>query len=134
MASLTLAELLESLRTLSGVLPVTITISNGLTVTISTTAAVQTTSNVADATPSLPTPGSNNADWKWLSANEEAFVRAATRDWQTLSQLLEKAGIEDSRDLSAILRNLVQRRILESAPSRGYRLASTEPQLSPVNP
>ena len=75
---------------------------------------------VAAPTP-IPPPPMNNPDAKWLSANEEALLRAATDDWQTQDDLITRAGLEPSRDLAAVLRNLVARSILDSAPSRGFR-------------
>jgi hypothetical protein len=52
-------------------------------------------------------------------------VRVATPAWQTAAQLQALAGLVgevNERDVAVILRNLVERDVLESAQGHGYRL------------
>jgi hypothetical protein len=64
-----------------------------------------------------------NPDWLWLSPTEEAIVRVASAtEWKPAARLAEEAGLPPDRDLNAILRNMVERKVLESLPGRGFRL------------
>jgi hypothetical protein len=73
--------------------------------------------------PPMPAP---NPDWKWLSPTEEAILRAASAtDWKKKEDIAKAAGLPCDRDFEAILRNMIERNMLESAPGRGFRLKST---------
>lgn len=71
--------------------------------------------------PPMPAP---NPAWKWLSPTEEALLRAVrpSPEWKTAEILASEAGLPCDRDLKAILRNMVDRNLLESMTGRGYCL------------
>lgn len=59
---------------------------------------------------------------RWLSPLEERIFAALNgRGWTTASELCRLLGESDTGDIRAVIRNLVERDILDSAPSRGYR-------------
>lgn len=61
----------------------------------------------------------------WLSPLERRIVAAlAGRGWTPARELCVLAGESDTGDFRAVARNLVERLVLESAPSRGYRLVN----------
>jgi hypothetical protein len=74
-----------------------------------------------DAEPTAPVDAPRH--WKWLSATEAAIVAVAGDAYVPAEQLAGKAGLVKSSELMPILRNLVERNVLESAQGRGYRLA-----------
>lgn len=60
--------------------------------------------------------------WRWFSELEEAVVRAADDTlWRTAEELAAAVKVEPSNEFRAILKNLVDRGVLLSARSRGYR-------------
>ena len=72
-------------------------------------------------TPTAPPAGGEA--WLWLSPTEKAILGVADDRWQPAEQIAALAGIPFSGELKPILRNMVERNILESASGRGYRLA-----------
>lgn len=70
-------------------------------------------------TPPAPTPGRG----RWLSPLEEKVLSVLTgKDWTPAERVAALVGESNGGDLRAVLRNMVERELLESAPSRGYRL------------
>jgi hypothetical protein len=70
--------------------------------------------------PAMPPP---SEEWKWLSPTEEAIVSAASAtEWKSTDRLIADARLPRDHDLPGILRNMIERNILESQPGRGYRL------------
>ena len=69
-------------------------------------------------------PETAPASWRWLSPLEEQIVRAVNAsDWTPAVKIADACGCEVSTELKAILRNLVERGVLVSGPSRGYKLS-----------
>jgi hypothetical protein len=78
-----------------------------------------------------PMPPSNES-WLWLSPTEKAIIASASEvNWMTGQNLALAANLPWERDLGAILRNLVERCILESSNGKGYRLLN--PPRDPLN-
>jgi hypothetical protein len=64
--------------------------------------------------------------WLFFSSREKGIVSACHADgWMTAEQISAALGESPTTELRAVLRNLVERQVLESATSRGYRLKLT---------
>ncbi len=89
-----------------------------------------------DAAAFAPSATESSRPGRWLSPMEEAILRVLTSEWQSSDVIAAKAKMLDVRDLSVILRNLVARDFLESAPGRGFRLraAVTMPPSAETTP
>lgn len=68
-------------------------------------------------------PPETPSDWLWLSPVEEEIVRAVSPDdWTTADKIAAACGGVAGTEFRVILKNLVDRGVLVSGPSRGYKL------------
>lgn len=73
--------------------------------------------------PTPERPGEISPGWLWLSPLEEEILRAVNpTNWVTAERIAADCGGTLSTEFRAVLKNLVERGILVSAQSRGYRL------------
>ncbi len=105
----------------------TITFDDGKALTIDVSGPIHLTVKNGSPSPAesiaLPQIPMRHEHWKALSPMEESLIKVATKEeWQSAERLIERAGISDEREAKSILRNLVAKNILQSAPSRGYKL------------
>src|SRR4051812_31446604 len=70
--------------------------------------------------PGPPSAGPNPA-WRWLSPEEEEILAGVTNDYRPAKVLAKVAGMTASGAIYILLRNLVNRGILESSAD-GYRV------------
>lgn len=74
------------------------------------------------AAPTEPAP-EENGEWLRFSPLEEEIIAVVPRDaWMPMKTIALAVDQSSDGDLGGVLRNLVARRVLLSAQSRGYRL------------
>ncbi len=68
--------------------------------------------------------------WLWLTPTERAILDCFgddTQTWKSSECIGAVVNLVNNRDLSAILRNMVERNILEAKAGRGFRLVESKP-------
>ena len=80
---------------------------------------------ITDLSQMEPPVAAPNEHWQWLSQAEKAVIKAFLREgdpWRSCEAIAEHVTFLNARDLAVILRNMVDRDILESRQGRGFRL------------